>query len=167
VRALKWLSYHERYRKDSGMSDAPLMELEESLVYGLWPKRLRIFEDHIETQSFVLLRETTESRKYGWVDHVVISGERPFANLLIRSHWGKPILMRGLNKDAAERAKALIEERVARAKDRSLQPGKPPSSSGAADLVRKLTELRDAGVLSQEEFEIKKAVAMKQKAADD
>lgn len=147
------------------MSDAPLMELEESLVYGLWPKRLRIFEDRIETQSFVLLRETTESRKYGWVDHVVISGGRPFANLLIRSHWGKPILMRGLNKDAAERAKALIEERVA--KDRSLQPRKPSASSDAAELVRKLTELRDAGVLSQEEFEIKKAVAMEQRAADD
>lgn len=142
------------------MSDAPLMELEESLIYGLWPKRLRIFQDRIETQDFVLLRETSESRKYGWVDHVTVSGRRSFANLLIRSHWGKPILMRGLSKDDAERAKALIEERAARDKERSLRSRKPSANPDAAELVRKLAELRDAGVLSREEFEAKKAVAM-------
>ena len=106
------------------MSDVLLMELEESLIYGLWPKRLRIFEDRIETQDFVLLREVTQSTEYGWIDHVMVSGEGLFANLVIRSPWRKPIFMRGLNKDAAERAKALIEERMARDRNRSPRPPK-------------------------------------------
>lgn len=102
------------------MGDAALMELEESVIYGLWPKRLRIFEDRIETQDFVLLRETTEAKKYGCIDNVTVSGEGLLVNLLIKGHRGKPILlMRGLNKDAAQRAKALIEERMARAESRS------------------------------------------------
>jgi hypothetical protein len=106
------------------MSDAALMELEESVIYGLWPKQLRIFEDRIETQDFVLLRETTESTKYGCIDNVTVSGEGLLDNLLIRDPRGKPILlMRGLNKDAARRAKALIEERMTRAE--SLSPRIP------------------------------------------
>jgi hypothetical protein len=136
------------------------MELEESFIYGLWPKRLLIFEDRIETRNFELLRETTESRKYGWIDHVTVSGGRWFANLLIRSHWGRPVLMRGLDRDTAERAKALIEERVARGEARPPQPRKLSATSGIAELVRKLSELRDAGVLSQKEFEIKKRAVM-------
>jgi hypothetical protein len=39
---------------------------------------------------------------------------------LIKDHRGKPVLlMRGLNGDTAQRAKALIEERMARAEGRS------------------------------------------------
>lgn len=146
------------------MSDAPLMELEESFIYGLWPKRLLIFEDHIETCNFELLRETTESRKYGWIDHVTVAGGKWFANLLIKSHWGRPILMRGLNKDVAKRAKALIEERVARDEARPPQSRKLSAASDVAELIRKLAELRDAGVLSQKEFEIKKRAVMGQRA---
>ncbi len=102
------------------MGDAALMELEESVIYGLWPKRLRIFENRIETQDFVLLRETTESKKYGCIDSVTVSGEGLLLNLLIKDHRGKPILlMRGLNRDTARRAKVLIEELMARAESRS------------------------------------------------
>ena len=102
-----------------GMGDAALMELEESIIYGLWPRRLRIFEDRIETQDFVLLRETIEAKEYGSIDSVTVSGEWLLVNLLIKDHRGKPVLMRGLNGDAAQRAKALIEERIARARRRS------------------------------------------------
>ena len=108
--------------RGSVMSEPPLMEIEESLIYGLWPKRLRIFEDRIETQDFVLLRETSESREYGWIEHVTVSGAGMFANLLIWGHWDRPILMRGLDKDAAERAKTLIEERAARVGEDPTQP---------------------------------------------
>lgn len=102
------------------MGDVALMELEESVIYGLWPKRLRIFEDRIETQDFVLLRETTESKEYGCIDSITVSGEGLLVNLLIKDHGGKPILlMRGLNRDTGQRAKALIEERMARAEGQS------------------------------------------------
>jgi hypothetical protein len=69
-----------------------------------------------------------------------------------------------LNKDIAERAKALIEERVARDEARPPQSRKLSATSDVAELIRKLTELRDAGVLSQKEFEIKKRAVMGQRA---
>ena len=165
-----WLRRHNEFpegtrpgrTRGSVVSEPPLMEIEESLIYGLWPKRLRIFEDRIETQEFVLLRETSESREYGWIDRVMVSGAGMFANLLIRGRWERPILMRGLDKDAAERAKVLIEERAARAGGDPTHRRRSSVSPGAARLIRKLGELRDAGVLTQEEFETKRAIAMEQ-----
>jgi hypothetical protein len=78
---------------------APLMELEEAWVFGLWPKRLLIFEDRIEVRDFELLRERVESRRYGWVDRVVVSGGNRFANLLITS-WGRtPVLIKGREQE--------------------------------------------------------------------
>jgi hypothetical protein len=146
------------------MSEPPLMEIEESLIYGLWPKRLRIFEDRIETQDFVLLRETSESREYGWIEHVTVSSTGMFANLLIWGHCDRPILMRGLQKHAAERAKTLIEERVARVGEDPTLSRRSSAGPDAARLIRKLGELRDAGILTQEEFETMRAIAMEQES---
>jgi hypothetical protein len=117
------------------MSEKPLMELEESRMFGLWPRRLLIFEDRVETHGTELLRETVEPLGYDQIDRVTISNGVWFDNLLVGSRGSKPILMRGLNADTAGRAKAARD---------------------TADLVRKLAELRDAGILTQEEFEAKK-----------
>jgi len=139
------------------MSEKPLMELEESRMFGLWPRRLLIFEDRVETHGTELLQETVVPLGYGQIDRVTISNGVWFANLLVGNRRGKPILMRGLNGDIAERAKELIEERVAQA---GTSPPRPQKSSAARDtaaLVHKLAELRDAGVLTQEEFEAKKS----------
>ena len=136
------------------MGGAPLMELEEAWVFGLWPKRLLIFEDRIEVRDFELLRERVESRRYDWVDRVVVSGGNRFASLLITSWGRKPVLIRGVNKNTAERARTLIEERMARA------GGRDP---GTERLIRDLSELRDAGVLSEEEFEAKRKEVLAKK----
>jgi hypothetical protein len=85
---------------------------------------------------------------------LVIKGEIWFDNLLVGGRGSKPILMRGLNADTAGRTKTLIEERVARAS--SPHPQKSSAARDTADLVRKLAELRDAGILTQEVFEAKK-----------
>jgi hypothetical protein len=138
------------------MSEKPLMELEESRIFGLWPRRLLIFEDRVETLGTELLQETVAPLGYGQIDRVTISNGVWFANLLVGNRGGRPILMRGLNGDIAERAKALIEERVAQAGASPPRPEKPSAARDTVDLVHKLAELRDAGVLTQEEFEAKK-----------
>ncbi len=138
------------------MDGAPLMELEESWVFGMWPRRLLIFEDRIEVRDFELLREKTQSRGYGWIREVTVSGTGWFANLLVTVWGSEPILMRGLSKKSAERAAALIEQRMIRAKGRSWRPS-PPATPDAEHLLGALAELRDAGVLSEEEFEAKRA----------
>lgn len=129
------------------MADEPLLELEESRVFGmLWPKRLLIFEDRIETRGSELLEETVETTRYGEVKDVVVGGAGWSTSLLIKRN-GNPILLRGVEESAAGYAKTLIQERISRpAEGRSDRP----------DLIRKLAELRDAGVLSPEEFEAKK-----------
>ncbi len=133
----------------------PLMELEESLVFGMFPTRLLIFEDRIEVRGFELLREKVESKGYDRVDRVVVSGEGWLANLVISEKGRRPVLIRGVDKDDAERVAALIEERLTRANGGTMQ-ATPPTTTDDERLILNLTELRDAGVLSEEEFEAKR-----------
>ena len=136
------------------MVGAPLMTIEESLVFGMFPTRLLVFEDRIEVRGFELLREKVESKGYDRVDRVVVSGEGWLANLVISEKGGRPILIRGVDKRDAERAGALIEERVTRANGTT--QATPPTAVDEERLILNLTQLRDAGVLSEEEFEAKR-----------
>lgn len=147
------------------MVGAPLMELEESYVFGMFPTRLLIFEDRIEVRDFELLRERTESKSYDRVDGVVVSGEGWLSNLVISEKGRRPILIRGVNRGDAERAGALIEKRVARAKDGPTQ-APSPTSIDEESLNRSLTELRDAGILSEEEFETKRRGMSRDRGTD-
>ena len=144
------------------MAGAPLMELEESLVFGMFPTRLLIFEDRIEVRGFELLREKVETRGYDRVERVVVSGEGWLANLVISEKGGRPILIRGVDRGDADRAVALIEERVTRAGD----PTQALLATDEEGLIRNLTELRDAGVLSEEEFETKRRGVMREGETD-
>jgi hypothetical protein len=141
------------------------MELEESYVFGMFPTRLLIFEDRIEWRDFELLRERTESKGYDRVDRVVVSGEGWFANLVIAEKGRRPILIRGVNRGDAERAGALIEERVAWANDNPMQASSPTTIE-VESLNRSLTELRDAGILSEEEFETKRRGMLRDRGTD-
>ncbi|CAN5905763.1 hypothetical protein BH23ACT11_BH23ACT11_00020 [soil metagenome] len=133
------------------MDHTPLMELEESWVFGmLWPKRLRIFEDRIEISSTELLRETVETVEYREIEDVLVGGSGPSSSILIRKHMGKPILMRGVDRESSHQVKTLVEERKSR------WCRKFQEERNAEALVRKLAELLYAGVLSPEEFEAKR-----------
>ena len=136
------------------MAGAPLMEIEESWMFGMFPTRLLIFDDHIEVRGFELMREKTQSKSYDRVDRVTVSGEGWLANLVISEKGGRPILIRGVSRDAAERAGALIESRAALARGTPVQAS-PPATVDEEGLIQNLKELRDAGVLNEEEFEAK------------
>ena len=132
------------------------MDLEEAWIFGMWPRRLCIFEDRIEVRDSELLRERTEPKGYDRIDGVAVSSAGWFYDLLVTVRGGEPVLMRGLSKTDAERAAALIEARATRASGRPSRPS-PAATPDAERLLRALTELRDAGVLSEEEFEAKRA----------
>lgn len=127
------------------------MELEESLVFGMFPTRLLIFEDRFEVRGFELLREKTESRGYEGVERVVVSAEGWLANIVISARGRPPVLIRGVDKDDAERAGALIEERAGRGNTRET----PLATADEEGLIQSLKKLRDAGVLGREEFDTK------------
>ena len=147
------------------MVGGPLMELEESLVFGMFPTRLLIFEDRLEVRGFELLREKVESKGYDRVDRVVVSGEGWLANLVISEKGKQPILLRGVDKGDAERAGALIEERATRA-NRGPTQESPPTTIDEEGLIQNLTELREAGILSEEEFETKRRGVMRKRETD-
>ena len=130
------------------------MEFEESWVVGMYPSRVLMFEDRIEVRGVEMLREKVESKGYERVDRVTVSGEGWLANLVVSEKDGRPILIRGVNKDAAERAGALIEDRAARAKGTPTQAS-PPAPVDEEGLIQNLKELRDAGILNEQEFEAK------------
>jgi len=141
------------------------MELEESWVFGMFPTRLLIFEDRIEVRGFELLREKIESKGYDRVERVVVSGEGWLANLVISENGSRPTLIRGVDRADAERAGALIEERVARANGGPTRAS-PPTTIDEEGLIQNLTELRDAGILSEEEFETKRRGMMRGRNTD-
>ncbi len=143
------------------MGDAPLMELEESWVFGMWPRRLVIFENHIEVRDFELLREKARKISYGAIVRVVVSGAGWIFSLLITIRESKPVLIRGVNKEDGERAKALIEDRMERDKDNPSPIRPSPAAHEAKRLIHALTELRAAGLLNEKEFEIKRREVLK------
>ncbi|MGB3682798.1 MAG: hypothetical protein WA990_09980 [Rubrobacteraceae bacterium] len=128
------------------MAEEPLLVLEESWVFGmLWPKRLLIFEDRIEARSTELLQETIETTYYSEIKDVAAGGGGWSVSLLIKRN-GSPMLLRGVEEAAAEHAKTLIKDRIHRT---------PKGNLDAADLTRKPGDLRDAGILSDEEYQSK------------
>ena len=141
-----------------GLSTAPLMELEEAPYFGIWPRRLLIFEDRLEVRDFELMREHIESKRYGWVDRVVVSGKGWFSSLLLAGRESDPVLIRGVSRNTARRAKALIEEHMSRANGQTVRS--PQVGPDPRRLMQALTELRDSGVLSEEEFETKRKEMM-------
>lgn len=138
------------------MAEKPNFELEESWVFGmLWPKRLRVFGDRIEVTSTELMREIVETVEFGEIEAIVVGGRGPSSSLLVRRRRDKPVLMRGVDQDAAHEVKTFVEERMSLASFPRDPDGSSKSQSTTA-LVRKLTDLRDAGVLSSKEFEAKR-----------
>lgn len=120
---------------------------------------MAIFEDRIEVRDFELLREKIGSKGYGWVDRAVVSGNGWFSSLLLSGRGGELILIRGVSKNDADRAKALIETRMPRANGET-PPASPAAVPDTERLMQALMELRDAGVLSEEEFETKRKEVM-------
>ena len=121
----------------------------------LWPKRLRVFEDKIEVSSTELMRETVDTVEFAEIEAIVVGGRGASSSLLLRRRRGKPILMRGVDCDAAHRAKSIAEERMLW-RSPTREPHESPEERNNKTLVRKLADLRDAGVLSTEEFEAKR-----------
>ena len=81
--------------------------------------------------------------------------------LTIESTGGGTIVAKGLSKGQASAAKQLLEKLVAASSGRVSgglpPPPTPPPPIDISDQIRKLGELRDQGLLSDAEFDAKKA----------
>lgn len=140
------------------MDREPLLEVKGSSLFGAGQKRLRVFEEGVEAeQSRWPARPSTETMRHEQVASVGTNAA-PFlhVDLIVESRGGARIVVKNLSRRDANAAKELLEGLA----------GAGPSGGGSApagaypdvaDQIRKLAELRDAGILTEEEFAEKKA----------
>jgi hypothetical protein len=116
---------------------------------------LRVFEDRVEcTQPGLVGSGSTDSVRYDQIAQVFIDRGLRWSRLAIQTTGGGGFGIAGINKNEAETAKALIEERIARSRTSGPAPAVAPS---IADQITQLAALHDSGALSDEEFAAAKA----------
>ena len=137
----------------------PLMQLQGRVVAtNRWaPNELSIFDDRIEekvpARSLITAAMGKHDRhviRYDQVAAVGLHTGLKWSTLTVESTGGHTAVVKGLPKKQASEAKELIEERIAASRDR--RQDSASASISTADELAKLAALRDAGVLTDEEF---------------
>lgn len=73
---------------DDRVLETPLMRVTESLLFGLWPRQMLIFDDRIEVMRDGPLQPASESRAYFQIERVSAFKGAWFVNLLIEGPEG-------------------------------------------------------------------------------
>ena len=128
-------------------------------VIRVWPDRIEEYEHH------TLLKKGTQTISFHQVAQVKLGKGLRWADVTVESTGGHVITLKGLPKADGEQVKGLIDSAVnetRRADAVGTVPTAPATAQASvADELLKLAQLRDAGVLSPEEFEEQKARAMR------
>jgi hypothetical protein len=146
---------------ETAASPEPLMTLKGSHIKtNEWrPNRVLIFEDRIEEHDPGFLKKQVQSVRLDQIGQVYQKRGMAWSEVSIESTGGAKIVARGLKKEEADAAKRLLDELMARAKAPQqplMAPPMPPVPEDIPSQIGKLAGLRDAGVLSEAEFEAKK-----------
>jgi len=147
----------------------PLYEFTASRFKGgrmFSPNVIRVWSDRIEEyEHHAVLKKNTESINFHQVAQVKVRKGLRYSDVSVESTGGHSIVMKGVPKGDGDRVKGIIDEAVHAARTGAVQVAPPqaapaPAPVSVADELIKLAQLRDAGVLSPEEFEEQKARAM-------
>jgi hypothetical protein len=127
-------------------------------VIRVWPDRIEEYEHH------AVLKKGTQTISFHQVAQVKLGKGLRWADVTVESTGGHVITLKGLPKADGDQVKGLIDNAVNQTRSAdavSAAPTAPAATqSSVADELLKLAQLRDAGVLSPEEFEEQKARAM-------
>lgn len=156
---------HFKDKAAGAKSDAesfPLLSIEENP--GLWHElktnnvtrtKLLVYDDHLEWRE----GSETASARY---EHIVGVRTTPSglskSNIEVDINGGNGFGVPSVKNADVQTAKELIEHQVAELHNKDYKPTSEaaPQTPDIPDQIRKLSELRDAGALSNEEFESKK-----------
>jgi hypothetical protein len=139
---------------------APLYEFEASRFKGgrpFTPNVIRVWPDRIEEYEHHALRKKgTQTISFTQVAQVSIARGLIWTDISVESTGGHIITLIGMPKDDADRVKNLIDTAVA---DVRTPTAARVSVAGpdVADQLRRLADLRDEGILTEEEFAAQKA----------
>jgi hypothetical protein len=119
------------------------------------PARLLAFEDTIEVRTATTpIKKDVQRVRYEQVAQVSEKVGLIFADLVVETRGGDTLLVPGLTRQEARHVGAFIRERMLSGPARGATE---PASLDIPDQIKKLAELRDAGAITEEEFERKKA----------
>ena len=140
------------------MAERPLFSTKGSRVMNNdWsPKRLLVFEDRVEMKDPGLLKTQTQVMRYEQIAQVGVRSGFFYADLVIESRGGGSIVLKRLSRSAAKLAGRLINERLGRSFFPATPTEAPNERRDVPELLRELAQLREAGILTEEEFEAQK-----------
>jgi Short C-terminal domain len=130
------------------VADVPLMQLRST-----W-RSLFFLGDRVEMVRPAFYGARGESISYEDVIGVDVRRGNLFATMTIESRDGRIFEVSGLNKKRAEEGRKLLNRLTIVAQQRSFPTA--PTEAKRADELRKLTALRDNGLLSNEQFQAQK-----------
>jgi hypothetical protein len=143
---------------------APLYEFQASRLKGhriFTPNVIRVWPDRVEEyEHHALRKKETRTISYQQVSEISLARGLVWSDISIESTGGKSFMLEGIPKADAERVKGLLDNAVAAAKggtSTSPPTAASPPALDLADQLRKLAELRDQGILTDDEFAAQKA----------
>jgi hypothetical protein len=142
----------------------PLYEFRASRFKGgrmFTPNVIRVWPDRIEEyQHHAIRKKGTQAINFNRVGKVTLGRGLRWADIAVESTGGHVISLKGVPKADGDRVKGIIDTAVHDAGEAANRPeasAAPAAQVSVADELMKLAQLRDAGVLSPEEFEVQKA----------
>ena len=159
---------------DGGESDAgqgefgdgitkPLYEFTASRFRGgrvFTPNVIRVWSDRIEEyEHHAVLKKGTQAINFHLVAQVKLAKGLRWSDVSVESTGGHIITLRGVPKSDGDRIKALIDNAVNEARRGNAAPVVVAAPvDGPAEQLKKLAELHQSGLLTDEEFAAKRAV---------
>ena len=112
----------------------------------VWPDRIEEYEHH------AIRKKGTQAISFQQVSEVSVSRGLVWSTISVESTGGKSITMIGIPKADAERVKKMIDDAVFASKRGPAVAPAPAAAPDLADQLRKLADLRDQGILTEDEF---------------
>ncbi len=139
------------------MSEKILMTLSGSkLLTNSWKQELQIREDGVYGEILVVGKRTQTLLPYENIVQVNITRNIMTADMTIVNKGGiDSLTVKALSKDQADKGKKLIQQKIAEANAKPAAVTHVQAVSGA-DEIAKLSELKEKGILTDEEFQAKK-----------
>jgi len=138
------------------MANVQMRLLGSKWLSNSWKQELVITDEGVEGEVIRGMKRVRMLLPFDRIAQVNLSRGIAAASLEVINKGGAGnLVVKGLKKDEAEQAKALIESEIQSALRQQRRSGDP--SHSAADELLKLTELKDRGIITSSEFESQKA----------
>ena len=121
------------------------------------PTVLRLYEQEIEASHGGLVSVTRQRVRYDQIAQVLVKRGLLYTTLVIESTGGHTLEVTGMTTRGAQAAREAIQERMrTTASLGSTTTPNARETSSIGTVLRELAELKEAGIITEAEFEAKK-----------